>query len=95
MGGPSLFGRFTGWICAAATHGISETHVAHHISSKIPHYHAWDAKAALDARFAQEGFSVQGNPGTWSECIRVLQQCKVRSPFDVGEKSDIDWCGVL
>lgn len=28
-------------------HGICETHVAHHSSSKIPHYHAWEATAAL------------------------------------------------
>ncbi|GAA5951233.1 hypothetical protein JCM21900_004383 [Sporobolomyces salmonicolor] len=28
-------------------HGICETHVAHHVSSKIPHYHAWDATEAL------------------------------------------------
>lgn len=27
-------------IGAHATNGISETHVLHHISSKIPHYHA-------------------------------------------------------
>lgn len=28
-------------------HGIAETHVAHHISSKIPHYNAWEATEAL------------------------------------------------
>lgn len=28
-------------------HGICETHVAHHISSKIPHYNAWEATAAV------------------------------------------------
>jgi omega-6 fatty acid desaturase / acyl-lipid omega-6 desaturase (Delta-12 desaturase) len=33
-------GSFMGWIGATTTHGISETHVAHHVSSKIPHYHA-------------------------------------------------------
>ena len=33
-------GSFMGWIGATATHGISETHVAHHVSSKIPHYNA-------------------------------------------------------
>lgn len=30
-----------GWISAHATHGISETHVSHHICSKIPHYNAY------------------------------------------------------
>ena len=34
-------GSFMGWIGATTTHGISETHVAHHVSSKIPHYNAW------------------------------------------------------
>jgi len=33
-------GSFMGWIGAVATHGISETHILHHVSSKIPHYHA-------------------------------------------------------
>jgi len=28
-------------------HGLCETHVAHHICSKIPHYHAWEASEAL------------------------------------------------
>ena len=28
-------------------HGIAETHVSHHVSSKIPHYNAWKATAAL------------------------------------------------
>jgi fatty acid desaturase len=33
-------GSLMGWIGATVTHGISETHVAHHVSSKIPHYNA-------------------------------------------------------
>lgn len=33
-------GKIMGWIGAHATHGISETHVLHHVSSKIPHYNA-------------------------------------------------------
>jgi hypothetical protein len=33
-------GPIMGWIGAHATNGISETHVCHHISSKIPHYNA-------------------------------------------------------
>ncbi|KAL8283202.1 hypothetical protein RQP46_005980 [Phenoliferia psychrophenolica] len=28
-------------------HGICETHVSHHIASKIPHYNAWEATEAL------------------------------------------------
>lgn len=33
-------GKFAGWIGGSVTHGISETHVLHHVSSKIPHYNA-------------------------------------------------------
>jgi omega-6 fatty acid desaturase (delta-12 desaturase) len=33
-------GSLMGWIGAHATHGISETHILHHVSSKIPHYNA-------------------------------------------------------
>ncbi|KAI5478737.1 delta-12 fatty acid desaturase [Pseudohyphozyma bogoriensis] len=40
----NLLGPIVGpWIM----HGICETHVAHHINSKIPHYHAWEATEAL------------------------------------------------
>jgi omega-6 fatty acid desaturase / acyl-lipid omega-6 desaturase (Delta-12 desaturase) len=38
---------FFGPIGAIALHGICETHVAHHISSKMPHYNAWEATEAL------------------------------------------------
>ncbi|KAG8931094.1 hypothetical protein FRC01_001854 [Tulasnella sp. 417] len=76
MGGPGIIGKITGWICATATHGISETHVAHHICSKIPHYNAWEARDAINERLARDGIFVQGNPGTWSEALRVFQQCK-------------------
>lgn len=34
-------------------HGIAETHVLHHVSSKIPHYHAWEASEALKKRLGQ------------------------------------------
>ncbi|KAG8984565.1 hypothetical protein FRB90_005225 [Tulasnella sp. 427] len=76
MGGPGIIGKITGWICATATHGISETHVAHHICSKIPHYNAWEARDAINARLARDGIHVQGNPGTWSEALRVIRECK-------------------
>ena len=33
-------GSVMGWIGAHATNGISETHVLHHVCSKIPHYNA-------------------------------------------------------
>ncbi|ODN81705.1 hypothetical protein L202_02099 [Cryptococcus amylolentus CBS 6039] len=38
---------FMGPVGPHVFHGITETHVAHHISSKIPHYNAWEATEAL------------------------------------------------
>ncbi|KAJ3548266.1 hypothetical protein NM688_g5317 [Phlebia brevispora] len=69
-------GRFAGWIGGGATHGISETHVLHHIYSKIPHYHAWEAADALRKRLAQAGIELQGRPGGWIEMYRVFRECK-------------------
>ena len=64
------------WLGAVSTHGISETHVAHHVSSKIPHYHAWEATDALRALFAKHGIHLQGRPGSWGEVYRVFRECK-------------------
>ncbi|CED84978.1 Delta 12 fatty acid desaturase [Phaffia rhodozyma] len=36
-----------GFVGAYLQHGISETHICHHVSSKIPHYNAWEATEAL------------------------------------------------
>ncbi|KAH7909908.1 fatty acid desaturase-domain-containing protein [Hygrophoropsis aurantiaca] len=69
-------GPIMGWIGAHATHGISETHVLHHVSSKIPHYNAWEAAAALRKRLDQAGLKLQGAPGGWKEVYRVYKECK-------------------
>ncbi|KDQ62389.1 hypothetical protein JAAARDRAFT_30292 [Jaapia argillacea MUCL 33604] len=69
-------GPIMGWLGAVATHGISETHVAHHVASKIPHYHAWEATYALRKRLESAGIKLQGRPGGWAEVYRVFQQCK-------------------
>lgn len=69
-------GSFMGWIGACATHGISETHVAHHVSSKIPHYNAWEATDALRAKLEKSGIKLQGRPSGWAEVIRVFSECK-------------------
>ena len=70
-------GPIGAWLGAVATHGISETHFLHHVSSKIPHYNAWEATYALRERLARAGIKLQGRPGGWSEVYRVYRQCKV------------------
>jgi len=69
-------GSFMGWVGATTTHGISETHVVHHVSSKIPHYNAWEAKACMDKRLAEAGMKLEGRAGGWAEMYRVFKQCK-------------------
>jgi len=69
-------GSVMAWIAATCTHGISETHVAHHVHSKIPHYHAWEASDALRARLARAGLKLQGGNSGWAEVYRVYKQCK-------------------
>ncbi|CAE6439673.1 unnamed protein product [Rhizoctonia solani] len=76
LGGSGIIGSITGWLGATLTHGISETHVAHHVASKIPHYHAWEASRHLKARLASAGYDHEGAPGTWGTALRVWKECK-------------------
>ncbi|KAF7291577.1 Oleoyl phosphatidylcholine desaturase [Mycena chlorophos] len=69
-------GPVMGWIGAHATLGISETHVLHHICSKIPHYNAWEASAAVRKLLEPTGIPLDGAPGGWSEMYRVFKECK-------------------
>ncbi|KZP03806.1 fatty acid desaturase [Athelia psychrophila] len=70
-------GPVAGWIGATLTHGISETHVLHHLCSKIPHYNAWEASDALKAKLESAGVSTkEGGAGGWKEMYRVLKECK-------------------
>jgi len=69
-------GPIMAWIGGFTTHGISETHVAHHVHSKIPHYHAWDATYALRDLLARRGIHLEGRPGGWGEMYRVFKACR-------------------
>jgi len=69
-------GPIMAWIGGFITHGISETHVAHHVHSKIPHYHAWDATYALRDLLARRGIHLEGRPGGWGEMYRVFKACR-------------------
>ncbi|KAG8989599.1 hypothetical protein FRB94_000992 [Tulasnella sp. JGI-2019a] len=76
MGGPGIFGKVCNYVCATATHGICETHITHHSCSRIPHYHAWEAKKSIDELLKRHGIQPQGNPATWTEALRILRECK-------------------
>ena len=73
-------GPVMAWLAATLTHGISETHVAHHVNSKIPHYHAWEATDALRVKLGEAGIKLQGRNSGWGEVYRVYKQCKVCTP---------------
>lgn len=53
--------QWLGPIGAYFFHGISETHVLHHVCSKIPHYHAWEATEALKLRIGKHYHSSDEN----------------------------------
>ncbi|KAF8215140.1 delta-12 fatty acid desaturase protein [Mycena galopus ATCC 62051] len=69
-------GGVMGWIGAHATCGISETHILHHVCSKIPHYNAWEATDALRKVLQPAGVRWQGAAGGWAEMYRVFRECK-------------------
>jgi omega-6 fatty acid desaturase / acyl-lipid omega-6 desaturase (Delta-12 desaturase) len=74
-------GQLFGWLGGFLTHGISETHVLHHVSSKIPHYHAWEASDALRKRLAAAGLYLRGTPGGWTAVIHAIRTCRVSIKF--------------
>ncbi|QRW19939.1 Fatty acid desaturase [Rhizoctonia solani] len=73
LGGEGFIASITGWLGATLTHGISETHVLHHVCSKIP---TIMPSRHLKARLARAGYSHEGRPGTWGEVYRVWKECR-------------------
>jgi len=69
-------GSILGWFGAHIGHGIAETHVCHHVSSRIPHYNAWEANDAITKRLAQDGVCLDGGSVSWGEVLRVFRECK-------------------
>ncbi|MCO5596201.1 hypothetical protein L7F22_050261 [Adiantum nelumboides] len=55
-------------------HGIAETHVLHHVSSKIPHYHAWEASEALKKRLGEHYQSSDEN--VFVSLWKSIRKCK-------------------
>ncbi|MBW0515374.1 hypothetical protein O181_055089 [Austropuccinia psidii MF-1] len=56
------------------THGLAETHVAHHLCSKIPHYHAWEATEALKAKLGHHYSSTDEN--YWKSLWNNFRKCR-------------------
>ncbi|KAH8929558.1 hypothetical protein BT69DRAFT_1345739 [Atractiella rhizophila] len=55
-------------------HGIAETHVAHHTSSKIPHYNAWAATEALKKRLGP--YYQKSEENYWVSLWKSYNACK-------------------
>lgn len=54
-------------------HRIGSTHVAHHVESSIPHYHALEATNALKAAFPQ--LYLYDPTPIWQALVRVAGKC--------------------
>jgi len=63
-----------GAIGAYVFHGICETHVAHHICSRIPHYHAWEATEALKAVLGEHYMKSDDN--MYTSLVSNYRQCR-------------------
>jgi len=48
--------------------------VAHHLCSKIPHYNAWDATAALKAKLGPH--YLQTDENAWVSLWKVFNECR-------------------
>lgn len=65
--------RSLGWVGAYFWHGITETHVAHHTSSRIPHYNAWEATEALKKFLGPHYLCSEEN--MFKAFFRVYREC--------------------
>jgi len=63
-----------GKIGAFFLHGICETHVAHHISSRIPHYHAWEATEALKSVLGD--YYMKSDDNMYYSLVKNYQECR-------------------
>jgi omega-6 fatty acid desaturase (delta-12 desaturase) len=61
-------------------HRIGSTHVAHHICSRIPHYHALEATEAIKNTFPQ--LYLYDRSPIWLALWRVASKCRQVHPVD-------------
>lgn len=74
--------RSWGWLVDAQLHHISDTHVAHHLFSTLPHYHAQEATLAL--RRVLGRYYLRDETPIWTALWRSWNKCRF-----VDDKGDI------
>jgi omega-6 fatty acid desaturase (delta-12 desaturase) len=63
-----------GALGAFILHGICETHVSHHVCSKIPHYNAWEATEALKSVLGDHYMKSDDN--MYYSLVNNYKECK-------------------
>jgi omega-6 fatty acid desaturase (delta-12 desaturase) len=66
--------RDFGWILNACLHHIHDTHVCHHLFSRLPHYHAVEATRYLKEKLGPEYYVFDRTP-IWKALYRSWRQC--------------------
>ncbi|KAI7965200.1 hypothetical protein MJO29_003298 [Puccinia striiformis f. sp. tritici] len=89
-GGAHTFAR--GTLCAVDRkfygfffHGFAENHIAHHVCSRMPHYHYAEATAALKVKLGHHYNETDEN------CYKSLWKCYTQSRF-VEDEGDVVFC---
>lgn len=62
-----------GRIGAYVFHGICETHVAHHICSRIPHHNAWEATEAVKNFLGP--YYMKSDENMYSQLLKTKKEC--------------------
>lgn len=82
-GALSTVDRSYGWFLDAAFHHIADTHVAHHLFSQIPHYHAQEATAALKKVLGP--YYARDTRPIWKALWSDWRDCHVVAPGGEGD----------
>ena len=89
-GACSTVDRDYGWLLNTLHHHIADTHVAHHIFSSLPHYHAVEATAAL--RKVMGPYAMKDDRNVFSAMWQDWRDCVYVAPDDApGASADVLW----
>ncbi|RKP24202.1 fatty acid desaturase-domain-containing protein [Syncephalis pseudoplumigaleata] len=67
--------RDFGWVLNKRLHHIHDTHVAHHLFSRMPHYHAEEATRHLREKLGPQYYVYDRTP-IWTALYRTWRQCR-------------------